>query len=241
MDTISFEKNITKDDTGYDHICAVTAINGNPLADIAAPLERAAALKAEDKYNGFTYIYQYADDLYAELIAGCWLGANEAVVMRCSCGDEGCSPLVVSIEYNETTVTWRKFYNWHRPEWDYDSVFPVFRFDKAQYNAALMNLKAIAREVVTKTQDIRNVKMFSKNNKPDLLTDTACGCYSCLRTFPPYEIKDWQADLFGTALCPYCGNATVIGKSSGYPISTEVSGYIATRDFLKRVREYFTK
>lgn len=68
---------------------------------------------------------------------------------------------------------------------------------------------------------------FSSNNMEQLKKDTVCGCFYCLRIFDPSEIEEWiiddnPCDRKGTALCPYCGIDSVIGESSGYPISKEL-------------------
>ena len=44
--------------------------------------------------------------------------------------------------------------------------------------------------------------------------------------FPPSKIITWivednPCDKRGTAICPYCGVDSVIGESSGFPISKE--------------------
>jgi hypothetical protein len=61
-----------------------------------------------------------------------------------------------------------------------------------------------------------------------------CGCFFCLATFPPGEIKDWvdeNEDGVGqTALCPYCGIDSVIGSASGFPI---------TREFLEEMHRFY--
>jgi len=75
---------------------------------------------------------------------------------------------------------------------------------------------------------------FSINHKPELIKDNLCGCFYCLTIFHPHEIKEWwnndTADKRGTAVCPYCGIDSVIGESSGYPITVE---------FLTRMQEYW--
>ena len=76
---------------------------------------------------------------------------------------------------------------------------------------------------------------FSNNHMEQLKKDSVCGCFYCLRIFDPAEIEDWiiddnPCDKHGTAHCPHCGIDSVIGESSGYPITTE---------FLKRMRKYW--
>lgn len=70
---------------------------------------------------------------------------------------------------------------------------------------------------------------FSFQNMPNLATDELCGCFYCLEIFHPREIVE-SVDDYGvaTALCPYCGIDSVIGESSGCPI---------TRDFLRKMHD----
>lgn len=65
---------------------------------------------------------------------------------------------------------------------------------------------------------------FSANHKPELEKDKKCGCFFCLKIFSPKKIDDWifddnPIDIRGTAICPYCGIDSVIGESSGFPIT----------------------
>lgn len=68
--------------------------------------------------------------------------------------------------------------------------------------------------------DIIDAHKFSIRHKSKLLEDNLCGCFYCLRIFSPREITDWVNDIGDdTALCPYCGIDSIIGQSSGYPIT----------------------
>ncbi len=71
---------------------------------------------------------------------------------------------------------------------------------------------------------------FSSNHKESLLKDKKCGCFYCLTIFHPNEIKEWIKDVSGTAVCPYCGIDSIIGESSGFPI---------TKEFLKKMNQYW--
>lgn len=71
---------------------------------------------------------------------------------------------------------------------------------------------------------------FSSNHKKQLLKDTKCGCFYCLTIFDSKEIKFWISDKYGTATCPYCGIDSVIGESSGYPI---------TKEFLEKMMKHW--
>ena len=70
---------------------------------------------------------------------------------------------------------------------------------------------------------------YCTGNKEQLKNDAVCGCFYCLEIFSPKEIKMWL-DRENTALCPYCCLDSVIGESSGYPI---------TKEFLKKMNEYW--
>lgn len=71
---------------------------------------------------------------------------------------------------------------------------------------------------------------YSINHKEQLLKDKKCGCFYCLSIFSPQEIEDWLEDTSGTAVCPYCEIDSVIGESSGYPI---------TKEFLSKMKEHW--
>lgn len=74
--------------------------------------------------------------------------------------------------------------------------------------------------------DLELANRFSSDHKPELEKDQVCGCFYCLTVFSPNEITEWlldesSSDGHGTAVCPYCGVDSVIGESSGFPITQE--------------------
>ena len=84
-------------------------------------------------------------------------------------------------------------------------------------------------------KDYIEAHKYCSNHMMQLKKDKICGCFYCLKIFSPQEIEDWlifdnDADRFGTALCPYCGIDSVLGESSGYPI---------TEEFLKKMNKYW--
>ena len=83
---------------------------------------------------------------------------------------------------------------------------------------------------MTDTPDFIKAHEFSSNHKARLLQDETSGCFYCLAIFKPQEIEDWVADISGTAICPYCGIDSIIGESSGFPI---------TKEFLKKMKSYW--
>ena len=75
----------------------------------------------------------------------------------------------------------------------------------------------------------------TKQNRDEVLASERCGCASCLAVFPPTQITEWrdEADLDrveaehrqlptridSTAICPHCGEVTVIGDHSGHEVT----------------------
>jgi len=83
---------------------------------------------------------------------------------------------------------------------------------------------------MTSTPDYIEAHRFCGNHKEKLLQDEKCGCFYCCTIFSPTEIEDWIDNASNTALCPYCGIDSVIGESSGFPI---------TKEFLKKMNTYW--
>lgn len=67
----------------------------------------------------------------------------------------------------------------------------------------------------------------SMNHKKMLRNMQKCGCFYCLKIFSSQMITRW-IDNGNTALCPFCGIDSVIGESSGVPI---------TKEFLRKMSE----
>lgn len=78
--------------------------------------------------------------------------------------------------------------------------------------------------------DFIEAHKFSSNHKAELEKDDNCGCFYCLEIFNPKEIEEWIEDKTGTAVCPYCGIDSIIGESSGYPLTLE---------FLQKMKRYW--
>ena len=70
---------------------------------------------------------------------------------------------------------------------------------------------------------------FSSHHREQLEKDRICGCFFCEKIFTPGEILDWYEEE-GTAVCPFCGIDSVIGESSGYPI---------TNEFMEKMHDYW--
>lgn len=75
-----------------------------------------------------------------------------------------------------------------------------------------------------KESDTLRAHVFSTHNRNALAKDKLCGCFDCIKVFSPSEIEEYTEE--DTALCPYYGNDSVIGESSGFPI---------TEDFMLRM------
>ena len=81
--------------------------------------------------------------------------------------------------------------------------------------------------------NLEKAHTYSNNHKTELEKDHVCGCFYCLEIFDPAEIEEWivednDCDRRGTAICPKCGVDSVIGESSGFPI---------TKDFLEAMNK----
>ena len=85
-------------------------------------------------------------------------------------------------------------------------------------------------DIVVDIERIKSAHKFCTNNKKELLNDDVCGCFYCLKILNPSEITGWLNDEEYTAICPYCGIDSIIGASSGYPI---------TISFLEEMQEYW--
>ena len=69
----------------------------------------------------------------------------------------------------------------------------------------------------------------SSYHRSKLERDEKCGCFYCLTIFSPSEIEEW-VDANDTAICPYCEIDSIIGESSGFPI---------TKEFLEQMKQYW--
>ena len=57
------------------------------------------------------------------------------------------------------------------------------------------------------------------NHRAEIALSNVAGCFYCCTTFSPDRIEDWLDEGDGTAMCPNCGIDSVIGDSSGFPVS----------------------
>ena len=77
---------------------------------------------------------------------------------------------------------------------------------------------------------VKEAHKFCRENRLALEQSSVCGCFHCLKSYPPKEITEWLSEGCGTALCPHCGIDSVIAESSGYPI---------TKEFLSEMNKYW--
>lgn len=68
-----------------------------------------------------------------------------------------------------------------------------------------------------KTNPLRVYHKFSSNNLESLSVSLIAGCFHCLETYYPAQVKSWT-DRNSTALCPYCGVDAVLGSAAA-PLS----------------------
>lgn len=108
------------------------------------------------------------------------------------------------------------------------SIFDTL--EKARKEA--LTLFPLKEKINIKKDNVISAYQFCTNNKPALAKDKLCGCFYCLKIFTSDKIKIWLRDTKGTAICPFCGINSVIGENSGYSI---------TKEFLKKMRQYWFK
>lgn len=79
--------------------------------------------------------------------------------------------------------------------------------------------KKITKRGIPMEKYFEEAHRFCSRNRKLLEKDIICGCFHCLKVFNPKEITDWWEKEEDTAECPHCGIDSVIGKSSGFPIT----------------------
>lgn len=74
---------------------------------------------------------------------------------------------------------------------------------------------------------IINAYDSTKNNEENMGVSNKCGCYSCLKIFQARDVKKYIDD---TAVCPYCGEQSLI---------PDASGILLDDDFLNCVNKFW--
>jgi hypothetical protein len=64
----------------------------------------------------------------------------------------------------------------------------------------------------------------SFKNEAEVRASVTCGCFYCLKVFPPASVTHWATERDGvrTAMCPFCGIDSVIGSASGIEVTHEL-------------------
>ena len=91
-------------------------------------------------------------------------------------------------------------------------------------------MKGVRITIMFRNKDIISAHKFCANNMASLRKDKVCGCFYCMKIFSSDKIESYIEENWDTAICPYCGIDSVIGESSGYPI---------TNDFLQQMKTYW--
>ena len=134
MDTLTFQISNTSKDN-INGVVAVPFINGHSLIDLIKEIEIQYEPSIAGAYDGLR-----PDHLISELMVGSMLDTTKSKILECECGVDGCWSLLITVIKDDTTVTWTNFSQVHRDNWDYSSM-KDFKFDRAQYEAALRQLK----------------------------------------------------------------------------------------------------
>lgn len=81
----------------------------------------------------------------------------------------------------------------------------------------------LAKIIEGMPKEIVQAHNHSSNHRKEILASKKCGCFYCLETFKPSEIKEWVDDG-KCAICPRCGIDSVLGDAAGFPLTKEFLG-----------------
>jgi hypothetical protein len=124
-------------------------VNGRPLAELVGEVERPFAERegSPDIAGNYAGIgHRWIDDVDehyhgapgSDLSCG---SKDKTLLLGCECGEPGCWPLLARVDASSEIVSWEDFEQPHRGErWSYDQLRP-FTFERAQYDAALSELR----------------------------------------------------------------------------------------------------
>lgn len=79
--------------------------------------------------------------------------------------------------------------------------------------------------------NLSHAAALAMRNKEEIALGDIAGCFHCVETFDPSEIKEYT-DEGDTVLCPKCGEDCVLGPTLGFEI---------TKENLKKINEYWLK
>jgi hypothetical protein len=147
VDEVSFEFAPAGEDFPDDLRQIKIEVNGVEFPELVREAELPSARADEEEEIAGNYIGLVAGymriDLAGQFLGGqgtpMFTGSEKTALLGCGCGDVGCSPLMARITVTDETVTWEDFEQPTRPDWEYDGFGP-FRFDRAQYERALMEI-----------------------------------------------------------------------------------------------------
>ena len=100
------------------------------------------------------------------------------------------------------------------------------------FHKDLVYYLGMVKKLYTNSELIR-AQRSSINNRDHLMRSVSCGCYSCETIMLANDIRDWKLEEDGgmTAICPFCGKATIIGDS-GIPMK---------KIFLQEMRKFWAE
>lgn len=132
---------------GEPHSRALIQINGVSLLNIVRefelPLLAAESRPSVDEMRA----WPLANEHTARSLRG-WSDYLDgtSTILDCKCGFTGCWPLTAKIIRTSTTVTWKRFTNFHRSghngkfsRWPYEQLGP-FHFSRAQYDSEIKKI-----------------------------------------------------------------------------------------------------
>jgi hypothetical protein len=61
----------------------------------------------------------------------------------------------------------------------------------------------------------------SIHNRAEIEASSSCGCFACFGTFAASAVWDWIPSNGDTGCCPYCTMDTVLGDSTGLPVTDD--------------------
>ena len=132
-DAVAFTVDGTGDATTID-----SAVNGRPLADLAAEVERAYDWSLAGAYGGLPPYVVRSIHHYLGRPRATWFEDGDTVLLGCDCGEWGCWPLTAKVLVMHDTVRWSGFRTGHR-DWDLGDLGP-FEFARDDYERALFAL-----------------------------------------------------------------------------------------------------
>ncbi len=130
---------------------AVIRVDGRPLLDLIAEVERPIAAKDGQPSLAGKYGYLNAEDvihpsrhLLGQAARPLLEYGDKVSVLECECGCEGCWPLLVRITVTDDAVIWSDFQQPHRDGWVYPANLQLV-FDRRQYEQALAATAGVRR------------------------------------------------------------------------------------------------